>query len=72
MPTIGGYSTASKAFTYDALRDEDERYTDFRAWKSHGVIYRNLRETPFYEATPMQPDVVLADLIKSLSSGTGR
>ena len=51
-------------FTYDALRDEDERYTDFRAWKSHGVIYCNLRETPFYEATPMQPDVVLADLIK--------
>lgn len=51
-------------FTYDALRDEDDRYTDFRAWKNHGVIYCNLRDTPFYETTPIQPDVVLADLIK--------
>ncbi len=51
-------------FSYDALRDEDARYTDFRAWKNRGVIYCNLRETPFYETTPMQPDVVLADLIK--------
>lgn len=51
-------------FSYDALRDEDARYTDFRAWKKRGVIYCNLRQTPFYETTPMQPDVVLADLIK--------
>lgn len=51
-------------FSYAALRDEDSRYTDFRAWKEHGVIYCNQRLTPFYEASPMQPDAVLADLIK--------
>ena len=50
-------------FSYEALRDEDSRYTDFRAWKEHGVIYCNQRLTPFYEASPMQPDAVLADLI---------
>lgn len=52
-------------FTYDALRGEDTRYADFRAWKHHGVVYCNLRETPFYENTPVQPDVVLADLLKA-------
>ena len=51
-------------FTYESLRDEESRYTDFRAWKEHGVIYCNQRLTPFYEASPMQPDAVLADLIK--------
>lgn len=51
-------------FTYEALRDEDDRYTDFLAWKNHGVIYCNQRDTPFYETSPIQPDVVLADLIK--------
>ena len=51
-------------FTYEALRDEDSRYADFRAWKTHGVIYCNQRQTPFYEASPMQPDAVLADFIK--------
>ena len=51
-------------FTYEALRAEDSRYTDFRAWKEHGVIYCNQRQTPFYEASPMQPDAVLADFIK--------
>ena len=50
-------------FSYEALRDEDSRYTDFRAWKNCGVIYCNQRQTPFYENAPMQPDVVLADLI---------
>ena len=50
-------------FSYEALRDEDRRYTDFRAWKNRGVIYCNQHQTPFYENSPMQPDVVLADLI---------
>ena len=52
------------AFTYDALEDEDARYADFRAFKERKVIYCNLRETPFYENTPVEPDVVLSDLIK--------
>ncbi len=53
-------------FSYEALRGNDPRYADFRAWKRHGVIYCNLRQKPFYESTPVQPDVVLADLIQAL------
>ncbi len=52
------------AFSYDALRREDARYADFRAWRERGIIYCNMSEVPFYESTPVEPDVVLADFIK--------
>lgn len=52
-------------FSYGALGAEDVRYKDFRAWKERGVIYCNLRLVPFYEVTPVEPDVVLADFIKA-------
>lgn len=51
-------------FSYQALRAEDIRYADFLAWKERGIIYCNLRDVPFYESTPVEPDIVLADFIK--------
>lgn len=50
-------------FDYAALDQLDHRYTDFKAWKDHGVIYCNMNEVPFYESMPVEPDVVLADFI---------
>lgn len=50
-------------FTYDALQAEDARYADLTAFKERGIIYCNMREVPFYENMPVQPDVVLSDLI---------
>ncbi len=50
-------------FSYDALKSLDPRYADFRAFREYGVIYCNMREKPFYESMPMQPEVVLEDLI---------
>ena len=50
-------------FTYDALRQMDERYADFRAFRQHQVIYCNMSTTPFYESMPVEPDAVLADFI---------
>ena len=50
-------------FSYDALKSLDPRYADFRAFREQGVIYCNMREKPFYESMPMQPEVVLEDLI---------
>ncbi|MBO4537076.1 MAG: ABC transporter substrate-binding protein [Bacteroidales bacterium] len=50
-------------FSYDALKAEDARYADLGAFREKGVIYCNMREKPFYENMPVQPDVVLADLI---------
>ncbi|WP_108822179.1 ABC transporter substrate-binding protein [Dysgonomonas sp. Marseille-P4361] len=51
-------------YNYDVLKQTDARYTDFKAYKEKKVIYCNLREKPFYENTPVEPEVVLADLIK--------
>lgn len=51
-------------YSYDVLKANDTRYTDFKAFKEHGVVYCNLRQTPFYEKAPVEPEIVLADLIK--------
>lgn len=48
-------------YSYNVLKEQDERYTDFDAWKKHGVIYCNMKEVPFYERMPVEPEVVLAD-----------
>lgn len=50
-------------FNYATLKSLDNRYTDFKAWKDKGVIYCNMREVPFYESMPVEPEVVLADFI---------
>ncbi len=52
-------------FSYDAMQKTDSRYADFDAFKKGKIIYCNLRQTPFYENTPVEPEVVLADLIKA-------
>jgi len=51
-------------FGYEELRKSDARYSDFGAYRNKKIIYCNLRETPFYENTPVEPEVVLSDLIK--------
>ena len=45
-------------FTYDALKAQDSRYADFRAFKDKGVIYCNLKEKPYYENVPTHPEVL--------------
>lgn len=50
-------------FSYEALKASDSRYADFRAFREHHVLYCNMKKTPFYESMPMEPDVVLSDLI---------
>lgn len=50
-------------FSYQALKEQDPRYADFRAFREKGVIYCNMSEKPFYESMPTQPEVILADLL---------
>lgn len=50
-------------FSYDVLKQQDNRYTDFDAWKNHGVIYCNMKEVPFYENMPVEPEVILSDFV---------
>lgn len=52
-------------YSYEALKQSDARYADFKAFKEKKVVYCNLRQKPFYENTPVEPEVVLADLIKA-------
>lgn len=52
-------------YSYEVLDKTDSRYRDFKAFKDKKVIYCNLSERPFYELSPVEPDVVLADLIKA-------
>lgn len=52
-------------FSYNALKAQDPRYADFRAFREKGIVYCNMREKPFYESMPTQPEVVLEDLIKA-------
>lgn len=52
-------------YSYDALKAQDSRYTDFKAFREKGIIYCNMREKAFYENTPVEPETVLADLIKA-------
>lgn len=52
-------------YSYQALKQTDSRYADFKAFKERQVIYCSLRYKPFYENTPVEPEVVLADLIKA-------
>lgn len=53
-------------YNYNVLKEQDNRYTDFDAWKNHGVIYCNMKEVPFYERMPVEPEVVLSDFIHML------
>jgi iron complex transport system substrate-binding protein len=50
-------------FSYDVLRSEDSRYADFRAFRDKGIIYCNMRQKPFYESMPVEPELVLSDFI---------
>lgn len=52
-------------FSYNVLKEEDARYTDFDAYKNKGIVYCNMSDKPFYENMPVEPELMLADLIKA-------
>lgn len=52
-------------YSYDALKAQDARYADFKAFRQKGVIYCNMREKAYYENMPMEPDLLLSDFIKA-------
>lgn len=52
-------------YSYDAMKQSDARYADFKAFKEKKVVCCNLRQKPFYEKAPVEPEVVLADLVKA-------
>jgi len=49
--------------TYDAIKQLDSRYADFKAFKNKSIIYTNSAYSLFFEQAEQRPDVVLADFI---------
>lgn len=50
--------------SYDQLKSEYELYSNFKAFKNKNIFGMNSENTPFYEQGTMEPDVILADMVK--------
>ena len=50
-------------FSYEALKSSEPRNEFFKAYKERKVIYCNMKQQPYYEITPVQPDVLLKDFV---------
>ena len=50
-------------FSYEALKASEPRNELFKAFKERKVIYCNMKQTPYYEISPVAPDVLLKDLV---------
>ena len=50
--------------SYRVLAQENELYRHFRAFRERHVIYCNPQETAYFENSPLEPQIVLADLIR--------
>lgn len=50
---------------YENLAEENELYTHFKAFQERHVIYCDAEKTAYFETSPLQPQIVLADFIKA-------
>ncbi|MBO6030162.1 MAG: ABC transporter substrate-binding protein [Prevotella sp.] len=50
-------------FSYDALKASEPRNELFKAYKERKVIYCNMKQTPYYEISPVEPDLLLKDFV---------
>ena len=50
-------------FSYEALKASEPRNELFKAFRERKVIYCNMRQTPYYESSPVMPDVLLKDFV---------
>ena len=57
------YNDKRGNMTYEGLKNEYQLYANFNAFRHKQVFAINTAKTPYYEAGPMEPDKVLADLV---------
>jgi len=50
-------------FSYEALKASEPRNELFKAYKEKKVIYCNMKQTPYYEISPVKPDILLKDFV---------
>lgn len=59
---VGSYGDVP---TYEALADENGLYRHFKAFKERHIIHCDAQATTYFEASPLEPHILLADLIKA-------
>jgi len=59
---LGSYSDIP---SYEALKNENGLYQHFKAFKERKVIWCDAEATAYFEKSPLEPHLVLADLIKA-------
>jgi len=50
-------------FSYESLKASEPRNELFKAYKERKVIYCNMKQTPYYEISPVKPDMLLKDFV---------
>ena len=50
-------------FSYEALKASEPRNELFKAYQDKKVIYCNMKQIPYYEISPVKPDVLLKDFV---------
>jgi iron complex transport system substrate-binding protein len=50
-------------FSYEALKASEPRNELFKAYQDKKVIYCNMKQMPYYEISPVKPDVLLKDFV---------
>ncbi|MBQ9357824.1 MAG: ABC transporter substrate-binding protein [Prevotella sp.] len=50
-------------FSYEALLDREPRNNLLKAFREHKVIYCNMKRSPYYELSPVSPDLLLKDFV---------
>jgi iron complex transport system substrate-binding protein len=59
---IGSYGDDA---TYEGLNEENNLYQHFKAFKEKNIIHCNAKATAYFETSPLEPQVILADLVKA-------
>jgi iron complex transport system substrate-binding protein len=57
------YNNAQYDLNYKHLGEEYNLYKQFSAYKNRNIVAVNSATTPYYEEGPLEPDVVLSDLV---------
>jgi len=59
---VGSYGEKA---SYNSLEDQNELYSHFKAFTHHKIIWCDAESSAYFEKSPLEPDRVLADLIKA-------
>lgn len=57
------YNNPQENLTYTQLQNDYELYQNFDAFKDKHIFAVNSANTPYYEEGPMEPEVILADMV---------